>query len=359
MCPVKRFGMLNGIPLPLRRFATALLLCAVFAFVSAGRTSGVDVDGGGAPDPVKPSAGTESTDALRRDRDNLLKQAKRLLKENRVLKALKDRFEGLTDEKEDLLSGKKWLARQMVILNSEIEEEKKKNEQIQKELKRLVMLHERLKRKKEELDALLAEAKSESGIGKLEDAIRSLQNENRVLRKEREKSGKQAAQLSSKIKKDRTGFDKTLEKQKGDAEQKFGEYENRLKETQEKYAAESKERKALGQELTRLPGKFGDIARENARLARTAADRHYNLGVFYSKNAEYRRAVAEFEEALRIKPDHAYALYNLGHIYATYIVDRKKAILHFKEYLKVSPTAKDRDLVLKYIITWEAMGEKE
>lgn len=358
MCLVKRSGMLDGIPLPLRRFAAAFLLCAVFVFVSAERTSGVDVDGGRAPDPVKPSAGTESTDALRRDRDNLLKQAKRLLKENRSLKALKDGFEELTAEKDKLFSDRSRLAHQMIILNAEIEEEKKKNEQIQKEFKHLVILHDQLKRKKEELDVLLAEVRSKSGVEKLEDTIRSLQDENWVLEKEREKSGKQTARLSAKIEKNRAGFDKTLEKQKGDASRKFGEYENRLKETQAKYTAENKERKALGRELTRLPGKFGDIARENERLARVAADRHYNLGVFYSRNAEYRRAVAEFEEALKIKPDHAYALYNLGHIYATYVVDRKKAILHFKEYLKVAPTAKDRDLVLKYIITWEAMGGK-
>ena len=146
-----------------------------------------------------------------------------------------------------------------------------------------------------------------------------------------------------------------MEKQKKEIE----DAERRLAELRKKYDDAVKENKALGRELVRLPGKFTEVARENRRLAQATADRHYNLGVFYARNGQHERAVAELEETLRIMPDYAYALYNLGHIYAKYLVDKEKSVKYFREYLKVSPDAADKDLVRRYIVTWETWTSGE
>ena len=52
--------------------------------------------------------------------------------------------------------------------------------------------------------------------------------------------------------------------------------------------------------------RLSGVARKNAML-------HYNLGVFYIENQEYKLAVDEFEEAIAIDPKDDYAHFNLGY----------------------------------------------
>jgi tetratricopeptide (TPR) repeat protein len=86
---------------------------------------------------------------------------------------------------------------------------------------------------------------------------------------------------------------------------------------------------------------------------------HYNLGVFYMREKNYPRAIAEFEKALELTPDDAYAHFNLGYIYAEYVVNRPKAIEHFRNYLRLAKKGdKDVDWVKKYIISWETWQGK-
>jgi tetratricopeptide (TPR) repeat protein len=103
-----------------------------------------------------------------------------------------------------------------------------------------------------------------------------------------------------------------------------------------------------------MPGKFAEIARQNKVLIRQTASMHYNLGVFYSKQKEYTRATNEFEKALELTPDDAYVHFNLGYIFAEYLLDRAKAVDHFRQYLRLAKKDdKDIDWVRKYILTWE------
>ena len=86
---------------------------------------------------------------------------------------------------------------------------------------------------------------------------------------------------------------------------------------------------------------------------------HYNLGVFYTQHKEYKRAIAEFEKAIELNPDDPYAHFNLGYIYAEYLVDRSKAVEHFRHYLRLADKSdKDIDWVKKYILTWQAWEGK-
>ncbi|HQP10000.1 MAG TPA: tetratricopeptide repeat protein, partial [Candidatus Omnitrophota bacterium] len=81
-------------------------------------------------------------------------------------------------------------------------------------------------------------------------------------------------------------------------------------------------------------------------------------GVSNIKNKEYKRAIKEFEKVLELKPDDAYANYNLGYIYAEHLVDREKAIEHFKKYLTYAPNEKDANWVRKYVLTWQTWYKK-
>jgi len=87
---------------------------------------------------------------------------------------------------------------------------------------------------------------------------------------------------------------------------------------------------------------------------------HYNLGVFYTNQKDYSRAIAEFEKALELTPDDPYVRFNLGYIYAEYLVNRPKALEHFRQYLRYAkPDDKDADWVKKYILTWQAFDGKQ
>ncbi|MBU1871731.1 MAG: tetratricopeptide repeat protein, partial [Candidatus Omnitrophica bacterium] len=71
------------------------------------------------------------------------------------------------------------------------------------------------------------------------------------------------------------------------------------------------------------------------------------------------RAIAEFEKAIELNPEDPYFHYNLGYIYAEYMVDRPKAIEHFRHFLRLTKNEdKDVDWVKKYILTWQTWEGK-
>lgn len=311
-----------------------------------------------AADPSDRPPGDQALERLRKDRDNLLVQTKRLLRENRELTAVKGDFDRIAREKESLLADRERMMRRMGVLEEEIEEEKKATERAQRKGEDLRSRRDDLVEEMKRLEKFLAEARSDSGIAKLEEMMTSLKTEKEDLNSRFEGTQAALTQLQKKSREETTEFEDRLKKSRAEFEKEIKGYQDRLQKLQEEHAKEVKEKDALGQELANLPKAFTRMASESGRFTRGAADRHYNLGVFYAKNGEYRRAVAEFEEALRIKPHHAYALYNLGHLYAMHMVDRQKSVHYFREYLKVSPDAKDRDLVRRYILSWEPMTRK-
>ena len=86
---------------------------------------------------------------------------------------------------------------------------------------------------------------------------------------------------------------------------------------------------------------------------------HYNLVVFYTKNNEYDRAVAEFEQCIKINPNDAAAHFNIGYIYSEYLVNRKRAMEYFRHYLRLAKSDDpDVDWVKKYMLTWETYEGK-
>ena len=68
---------------------------------------------------------------------------------------------------------------------------------------------------------------------------------------------------------------------------------------------------------------------------------HYNLGVTLSKSNRLPEAVAQFDAALRIKPDYAEAHNNLGVVLSRMGSHLPEAIEHFESAVRISPDYAD------------------
>ena len=83
------------------------------------------------------------------------------------------------------------------------------------------------------------------------------------------------------------------------------------------------------------------------------------MGVFYTKQREYARAAAEFAKALEIDPNDAYSHFNLGYIYAEYLINRHKAMDHFRHFLRLAKGDYPHvNWARKYLLTWETYDGK-
>ena len=202
------------------------------------------------------------------------------------------------------------------------------------------------KKNKTEISALKKANKNEISMLKKmsQQEVADLKKESLVLNKNLNKTQKEMDKLSK-------NYDK--------AEMKIEKLENNLDLLEKNYAIAEKKNKALEREMKRMPKKFTEIAKQNKALIKETSAMHYNLGVFYTKKKEYKRAAREFRKAIEINPDDEQAYFNLGYIYAEYIVDRKLAIKNFRHYLRLAKgDDEDMDWVKKYLLTWETYEGK-
>jgi len=68
---------------------------------------------------------------------------------------------------------------------------------------------------------------------------------------------------------------------------------------------------------------------------------HYNAGVTFDQISQYKKALAEYEQALSADPNDPDTHFNMAVIYDEHLVDKKKAIEHYYAYLKLYPNAQD------------------
>jgi tetratricopeptide (TPR) repeat protein len=179
--------------------------------------------------------------------------------------------------------------------------------------------------------------------------------------------------FSQKTKADLVEVMKTLEAQLKELQEKEGNFKvalaqrddaiTRLKMQYGGLEQEAKElvteNNSLKTKVEKIPQEFAGLAHENKKLKKQTADMHYNLGVFYTQQKEFKRAGMEFLKAIELRPDDASAHYNLGYIFAEHLMDESKAVEHFKEYLRISKGKdKDADKAKKYILIWETYDQK-
>jgi tetratricopeptide (TPR) repeat protein len=117
-------------------------------------------------------------------------------------------------------------------------------------------------------------------------------------------------------------------------------------------------KKELEKALADAPRRFQEMANENKTLLKETADMHYNMGVFFTENRNYPRALKEFRRALDFNPNDPKVHYNLGYLYAEQFKEHGKAMAHFKRYLEIDPQSKDAEAIRSYLLVRQTMGDK-
>jgi tetratricopeptide (TPR) repeat protein len=268
---------------------------------------------------------------MSQEKDNVAAQVRGLLTDRNLARELEGTVAKLKKDMETLAQEKQEILDRSLVLKEKFKD--------------LSTLQKQLVKEKEQLQQELTKERDRSGVKKLE-------RENAALKKEN-------SETSSSLNRSLTDAQK--------AQDSVAKLSSDLKTANEKLAKFSKDyseavkkNKALEESALKLPAKFAEIARQNKVLIKQTANTHYNLGVFYTKSKEYSRAAAEFEKAIELVPEDAYSHFNLGYIYAEYLVDRARAIEHFRQYLRLAKTDdKDVDWVKNYILTWQTWEGKK
>jgi len=271
----------------------------------------------------------KEVEELKKDRDNVLIQSKKLMADRTKLNETLDSMKKFEEEKKKIFAS---------------------NEELQKKLDEYSKLFgekesaiERLNGENNKLKLAYKKAKEAAGED-LHKRIEDLEKENSILQKK-------SLDIQGKI--------VDVSKKEDRSASQLAEINLKYKKLREEYAEALKKNKRLEQEAKNIPKKFAEIARQNTRLTQETAKMHYNLGVFYTKKKEFERAITEFEKVVDLNPDDGYAYFNLGYIYAEYILDRKKAVENFRHYMRVANGGdKDLDWVRKYVLTWETYDGK-
>lgn len=273
----------------------------------------------------------KENESMKVDRNNLLAQVKSLMDERARANELSTTLEQVNNDLSALEKEKEELKNTNISLEGEIKAS-------QDEIKALAQERDNFKSSYEK-------ARKDTQIKEFNAKISDLE--------------KQIKNSASSLKSKEALLDKAAaEKNKLETENKI--LESQLKELKKSYAVAFKKNKKLEEAARKLPAKFSEIARQNKRLMKETTQMHYNLGVFYTKNKTYERAIAEFEKVIDLDPSDAYAHFNLGYIYAEYIVNRRKAIEHFRHFLRLAKSNdKDVDWVKKYLLTWETYEGKQ
>jgi tetratricopeptide (TPR) repeat protein len=97
-------------------------------------------------------------------------------------------------------------------------------------------------------------------------------------------------------------------------------------------------------------------AREQVRemSEREKRDLHYNMGSIYAKEGRFKEAEAEYLKALKMDPSDADVHYNLGILYDEELKDKRRAAMHYRRYLQLSPHSPDADSVKGWLMAIDA-----
>lgn len=310
-----------------------LISCVIFSCVAAAGLAACAGPALGQEDyKAKYEQLKRDYDAVSADRANILLQVKGLVEANAKCQAAESEIKKAVDAKEASFKEAKKATEQAAMLADKISALETANASIVKERDEV----------KRSLDKMTLDYK----------IVPETQRENVRLRNELSSAQRDLKNLQIKSK-------RMEERQLNDSAQ-LEVFRRQIKEFKRRYERAMAKNRSLEKRIEQVPSRFAEIARENKVLIKETALMHYNLGVFYTKNKEYSRAIAEFEKDIELNPDDGAAHYNLGFIYAEYLTNRPKALQHFRKFLSlVKSEDKDVDWVKKYILTWQTWEGKK
>lgn len=280
-------------------------------------------------------------ESVKADRENILAQTKTLLANRLRAQELEDELGKVKASIQPVEDARKKEEEQNLVLKAQVKKLKAERAQLTAERDEAKLSYEKL-----QSNTLVKELNTKiTGLqGELKSAVAAAN----TVKSQAESDLKVAEKKNSQL----TQENAKLAALKEQLTAKVEEKENGLAEAVRK-------NKALEQEIRQLPGKFVEVSRQNKVLLKQTAGMHYNMGVFYTKRKEYDRAAAEFAKAVEINPDDAYAHFNLGYIYAEYLINRGKAMDHFRHFLRLAKgDDPDVNWARKYLLTWETYDGK-
>ncbi|MFH1593290.1 MAG: tetratricopeptide repeat protein [Candidatus Omnitrophota bacterium] len=280
-------------------------------------------------------------EAMKMDRNNLFAQAKSLLADSGKAKGLEDEIRRMEEER--------------TPLEEEIDRLLEENMLLEESIKGLQETQQRVAREGDDSKSVEEKVEKYNIVEQLRKEISLLEerrSQTEVLVQDYKSDLDILKEQKSKLELEKAGL-------AGELERSRSEYIKAQKRYEEDFQKAVEKNNALEQKLKDTPQKFTELARQNKRLVAETAGMHYNLGVFYTKNGEYKRAITEFQKAEEIRPEDPYTHFNLGYIYAEYLVNRTKAMEHFRHFLRLAKADdEDAEWVRKYLLTWESYGGK-
>lgn len=300
----------------------------------------------------------EESDELRKsyaqletDRDNVLKQTKKLLEEKAQWVNLEEDLDALKKSNAALTSQKDKLHKESQKVKAELETVSGHFTRLKNAYQELQVKHGALDTENEHL---------RKAVGDRVEAApqyKALSKQARDLAAQSAKQNQTIKALEDTLKRSQDRVKKIQ-----DRDQKFAKQVEGLRKELNDLKREHDRLVRVNTEMNRLvgeaPARFKDIAEENKRLIKETAEMHYNMGVFFAENQKYDRAVKEFMRSVEINPNNAKAHYNLGYLYAEELRRHDLAVRHFNKFLALHPSGKETDVVRSYILARETYDPK-
>ncbi len=159
-------------------------------------------------------------------------------------------------------------------------------------------------------------------------------------------------------------YTQEIEDVKGLLAEKDEDYQKRMKDLEDKMAAEQDTKKKeavmaeqsqqtaleLTSKTNEMLSKGGDLDPEDQQFKDELAKAHYNMGNIYYERGEYQRAVVEYYQAVDLAPNDPDIHYNLAFVSAEYLGDQETALKHYQWYLYLRPKADDAARVKEKIL---------
>ena len=124
--------------------------------------------------------------------------------------------------------------------------------------------------------------------------------------------------------------------------------------TAEDKTQESKLNQLLAEKENELSGLHEQVMSLVEQVKEKETAIHYNLAVNFFQRGDLNNSFIEYNEALRIDPDHCPSHYNLGILYEEYKQDYVSAINCYRRYIEFCPNAGDVASVKQWILNLES-----